>query len=120
MLIAGSSTMTPLAGKLTEAFLKENRDISVVLEAGGSTAGIVALRKRVIDVALMSRDVQGSEDAQGIICYPYARNAVAIVVHPSNSLSDISIDRIREIFVGDVREWDGGEGESQQADGRFK
>jgi len=97
--------MVPLAEKLVAAFTKENRSVMAVCEGGGSTAGIVALRRGVIDVAIMSRDVRGSEDAPGIISYPYARNAVAIVVHPSNPLEDLSMETIRSVLVGDVADW---------------
>ena len=105
LLVAGSSTMLPLAEKLAEAFSRDRGGFSVFCEGGGSSAGIVALRRGVIDVALLSRDVRDQEDAQNVRCLPYARNAVAFVVHPSNPVSDMSVEQIRAILVGDVADW---------------
>ena len=105
LLVAGSSTMLPLAENMVEAFLRDRRNVSAVCSGGGSSAGIVALRRGAIDVALLSRDVRGQEDAQGLRCLPYARNAVALVTHPSNPLSDLSVERMRAILVGDVDNW---------------
>jgi phosphate transport system substrate-binding protein len=105
LLMAGSSTMVHLAEKLTQAFTQGNQGISIVCEGGGSTAGIVALQRGVIDLALLSRDVHGREDAPGLRCLPYARNAVGLVAHPSNSLSDLSVEQIRHILLGDITDW---------------
>jgi phosphate transport system substrate-binding protein len=45
------------------------------------------------------------EDAEGLGCYPYASNGVAMVVHFSNPLNDISIEQIRALLVGDNTSW---------------
>lgn len=105
LLVAGSSSMLPLAEKLVDAFVGNRRDVSAVCTGGGSTAGIVALRRGVIDIALLSRDVRGQEDAQGLRCLPYARNAVALVTHPANPLPNLSVEQIRSVLVGDVTDW---------------
>ena len=105
LLIAGSSTMVPLVEKLMEVFLQDRRNISVVCGGGGSSAGIIALQRGAIDIALLSRDVKTQEDTQGLHCLPYARNGVGLAVHPSNPLSDISVDRMRSVLIGDVTDW---------------
>jgi len=105
LLIAGSSTMVPLAEKLLEAFLRDRRNITAVCDGGGSSAGIIALQRGAIDIALLSRDVSAQEDKQGLRCLPYARNGVGLAVHPSNPLSDLSVVQIRSILAGDVADW---------------
>jgi phosphate transport system substrate-binding protein len=106
LLVAGAFSMLPLAEKLTDAFSREKKGLSTVCEGGGSTAGIVALRRGVIDIALLSRDVAGHEDEQNVRCLPYARNGVGLVVHHSNALSDLLIEQIHDILTGGITDWE--------------
>ncbi|MBQ3060059.1 MAG: phosphate ABC transporter substrate-binding protein [Desulfovibrio sp.] len=105
LLIAGSSTMLPLAEALSQAFAARHGQIDVICEGGGSTAGIVALQRGGIDIALMSRDVRPREDSTYLRCLPYARNGIGLVVHASNPVREISVPQARMLLTGEYSNW---------------
>jgi phosphate transport system substrate-binding protein len=114
LLVAGAFSMLPLAEELVDVFSRRQRGFFIICQGGGSTAGITALRRGVIDIALLSRDVTGQEDGRDVRCLPYARNGVGLIVHHSNALSDLSIEQIHDILTGVITDWErvGGQGGS--------
>ncbi len=107
LLIAGSKTVLPLVAALTEAFAKERPNIDIVAEGGGSTPGLVAVTRGAVDLGMMVRDLQGNEgDDLEIRTVLIAKDAMGIVVHPSNSVSDLKPEIIRGIFEGRITRWE--------------
>ncbi len=106
LLIAGSSTWQPTVDQLSGAYKKHNPQVVVINEDGGSTAGLLALRKGVIDMATLSRGIKSHEDKEGIACFTIARTAIGIVVHPKNPISNINPQQIYGIFTGSINNWD--------------
>lgn len=105
LLIAGSSTMLPLAEALGQAFAVRHGQVDVICEGGGSTAGIVALQRGGIDIALMSRDVRPREDGAYLRCLPYARNGIGLIVHAANPVQEISVAQARMLLTGEYDNW---------------
>lgn len=105
LLVAGSSTMLPYMEKLEAGFAKIHPNILIESDGGGSTAGIIAVKRNAIDLATMSRDVRRGEDDQYIRDYLVAKDAIAIVGHPSNPVATLSKDQVRDIFLGAITNW---------------
>lgn len=105
LLIAGSSSLKPVSEKLIAAFVAKYPDSIVVCEGGGSTGGLMALRRSSIDVAALSRDVRRIEDAKNIITLPLARNGIGFIVHSSNILTSLSPTQLRDMLTGRVHNW---------------
>ena len=109
--INGSTTVLPIAQKVAEAYMKEHPDVSISVSGGGSGNGIKALIDGTTDVATSSRFIKDKE-AQAAIAkgrYPVpfavAYDCIVPVVHPSNPLQDITIEQLRDIYMGKVKNW---------------
>ena len=101
--IAGSTSVMPFTEKLAEYFMVGYPKFSIEVQGGGSSAGIQAVMNRTVDIGMSSRNLKGDEKVQKeiIICY----DGISIIVHSSNPIRDISLDQIRKIYSGRIRNW---------------
>ncbi|MHB1051270.1 MAG: phosphate ABC transporter substrate-binding protein [Bacteroidota bacterium] len=110
--IKGSDSMALLTQRLAEAFMKVHPDISVYAEGGGTGDGISAMINGSIDIASCSRPLS-SEEVQQLasqfrtlgVSVMIARDALSIIVHPSNGLTTLTYDHIEKIYTGDIVSW---------------
>ncbi|MBW2108487.1 MAG: phosphate ABC transporter substrate-binding protein [Deltaproteobacteria bacterium] len=111
LVIKGSTTVLPIAQRAAEAFMKTHQDINVSVSGGGSGNGIKALIDGTTDIADSSRFIKNKEIKaameRGVFPVPHrvALDCVVPVVHPSNPLEDISLDRLKDIYTGKIRNW---------------
>jgi phosphate transport system substrate-binding protein len=101
--VAGSTSVQPFAEKLAEIYLQEHPTCRIDVQGGGSSAGIFAAEHGAADLGASSRELLGKE--KNLTEIPIAYDGIAIIVHPSNSLTNISIEEIRQIFIGAVTNW---------------
>jgi len=109
--IKGSDTMVNLGQAWAEAFMKANPKVSVAVTGGGSGTGIAALLSNTCDIAELSRELKpeeiemakqkGFEPKQITV----ALDGLAVVVHPANPLSQLTMDHLAAIFSGAVSNW---------------
>ncbi len=101
--IAGSTSVQPFAEKLAEIYMRAHPGSRIDVQGGGSSAGIYAAEHGAADVGTSSRELLGQEKK---LCeIPIAYDGIAIIVHPSNPLTNITIEEIRQIFVDAVKNW---------------
>ncbi len=105
LLVAGSSTMLPYMAKLEEGFTKMHPKILIESEGGGSTAGLIAVKRTAIDLATMSREVKRDEDDQYTRDYLVGKDAVAIIVHQANQITGLKEKQLNDIFTGKITNW---------------
>ena len=93
----------PFSEKLAEHFKIEKPRITVDVQGGGSSAGIQACMNRTVDIGMSSRELKGDEKVlkEIIICH----DGIAIVVHPQNPIKDITLEQMRAIYGGKLRNW---------------
>ncbi len=109
--IVGSTTVLPIAQACAEKFMDLYPEIDVSVKGGGSGVGISALIDGTCDIADASRPMKPSEvkraKAKGInpVAHVIARDGIAVVVHPSNPVSALTIDQIKDIYVGKIKNW---------------
>lgn len=106
--VKGSDTMVHLVSGWAESFMKTNKAVDVSVTGGGSGTGISALINGTADICASSRDIQAAEkqklnNAQRE--FIVARDGIAVIVHPSNPLKELTIEQIRNIFTGAFRNW---------------
>lgn len=106
LLIAGSTTMLPLTKLLAEGFMKRHPGILVAFSGGGSTPGLIAVKRGAIDIAALSRPLSRAEDDASTRAYLVAKDGIAVVVHPENPLRDLGVAPIRDAFEGIVGRWE--------------
>ncbi|OAV68825.1 phosphate ABC transporter substrate-binding protein [Bacteroidales bacterium Barb6] len=109
--IKGSDTMLPLSQKEAESFMKANPSQTVTVTGGGSGVGISSLLEGTTDIAQLSRKIkfdekqklqEGGKTAKEVIA---AYDALAIVVHPSNKVKDLTREQLEGIFTGKITNW---------------
>ncbi|MBR9970618.1 phosphate ABC transporter substrate-binding protein [Magnetospirillum sulfuroxidans] len=105
LLIAGSDEFLPYAKKLIDAFVKTKPGIDVVVEAGGTDLGLLALKRGAIDIALASRELKATEDEKLTRSYMLSRDAIALVVNPANPLAGLDRKTAASLLLGNVRDW---------------
>jgi phosphate transport system substrate-binding protein len=101
--IAGSTSVQPFAEKLAEIFMHLNPQIRVDVQGGGSSAGIQAAIQGAANLGASSRELIGPE--KKLVEIPIAYDGIAIIVHPTNPLTNLSIPQIRRIFEGKLTNW---------------
>lgn len=103
MCVAGSTSVQPFAEKLAEIFMHQHPEIRVDIQGGGSSAGIQAATQGAADLGASSRELVGPEKRLEEIAIAY--DGIAVIVHPANSLTDLSVEQLRQIFSGEVTDW---------------
>jgi len=107
----GSDTMVNLALAWAEAYQTEHADTRIAVTGGGSGTGIAALINGTVDLANASRKIKQEEldraEANRItpVEHAVARDAIAVIVHPSNPVSQLSIQQISDIYTGKITNW---------------
>ena len=111
LVINGSTTVLPIIQKAAEDYMGANPNVEIALSGGGSGNGMKALIDGLATIAMSSRDIKSSERelaaTKGVspVCTPVAVDALVPVVHPNNKVADLSIEQLRDIFTGEIRNW---------------
>lgn len=106
LVIAGSSSVTPLMEKLKEAYEKINPNANLEILQSDSTTGVNSIAEGIADIGMVSREVKQSELQKGLEAQILALDGLAVIVHKSNKLEDISKESVKKIFMGEVTDWD--------------
>jgi phosphate transport system substrate-binding protein len=111
LVIKGSTTVLPIAQKVAEAYMKQNPDVKISIEGGGSGNGIKALIDGSTDIADSSRFIKEKEVALAVekgrypVPFAVAYDSIIPVVHPSNNLTNFTRDQLKRIYMGQVKNW---------------
>jgi phosphate transport system substrate-binding protein len=111
IVINGSTTVLPIAQKLAEAYMKENPDTRISISGGGSGNGIKAIIDGTTDIADSSRFIKNDEVKLAVekgrypVPFSVAYDCIVPVVHPSNSVLDLTLDQLKAIYKGEVKNW---------------
>lgn len=105
LVIAGSSSITPLMEKLQEAYIALNPRAEVEILQSDSTMGINATSENIADIAMVSRELTQGEIARGLVVQVLAMDALVVIVNKNNALENLGADAIRQIFLGQIIKW---------------
>ncbi len=107
----GSDTMVNLALAWAEAYQSEHADTRIAVTGGGSGTGLAALINGTVDIANASRKIKAEEidkaHANGITPreHTVARDAIAVIVHPSNPVNQLTLQQVSDIYTGQITNW---------------
>ena len=101
----GSTSMEKVIGALSESYMAANKDVTVNYNPTGSGAGITAVQEGTCDIGLSSRALKDEEKAAGLKETVLAYDGIAIIVHPDNPVSDLSIEQIAKLYTGEITNW---------------
>jgi phosphate transport system substrate-binding protein len=100
---AGSTTVQPLAEKLANAFTAANPNVKIVIQGGGTSVGIKSANDGTVDIGAASREL--TKDDPALQTFLLARDGIAIIIHPTNTVNDLTKEQVRDIFSGTITNW---------------
>ncbi len=107
----GSDTLVNLALAWAEEYMRLHPEVRISVTGGGSGTGIAAMINGTVDIANASRKMKPEEiaaaEANGItpVEFVVARDAIAVVVHPSNPVDRLTLQQISDIYTGKITNW---------------
>ena len=101
----GSTSMEKVIGALGESFMAANAGTTVGYNPTGSGAGITAVSEGRCDIGLSSRALKDDEKASGLKETVLAYDGIAIIVHPDNPVSDLSVEQLAQLDTGEITNW---------------
>lgn len=105
IVVAGSSSVTPVMEKLQEAYLAINSGAEIELQESDSTTGMTQAIDGTCDIGMASRDLKDSELEAGLTPTAIAMDGICVIVNHANDITDLSTDDIAAIFKGERTEW---------------
>lgn len=119
LTIQGSTTVLPLAQRAAEAFMRKHPEANISVRGGGSGVGISALIDGTVEIATSSREMKTKElesaRGKGIDPVPHriAMDGIAVIVHPSNPIEELSRGQLKAIYTGGMSRWSDVGGKSE-------
>lgn len=105
LVIVGSSSVTPVMEKLTEAYKAINAEVEIEVQENDSTTGMTSVNEGTCDIGMASRELKETELEAGLTSTVIALDGIAVIVSPKNELEDITPDIVKAIFKGEVTDW---------------
>lgn len=105
VIVTGSTTLLPIAEVSGEMYQEDNPGVSILVSGLGSSAGIESVAKGSSDIGTSSRELKEGEQELGLTDTPVAYDAIAVIVHPDNPVTDLTTEEVRGIFAGEITNW---------------
>jgi len=102
-VIAGSTSVQPYVEILVEEYALLHPDKLIDVQGGGSSAGIQAVESHTAEIGMSSRNLRDTE--QYLWSIEITKDGLAIIVHPSNPVSSLTLDEICGIYASDYTNW---------------
>ena len=106
IVVAGSSSVTPIMEKLKEAYLSINPNATIEIQMSDSSAGITGVIDGTCDIGMASRTLKDSELAQ-LTSTQIALDGIAVIVNHENSTTNLTKEQVKAIFTGETLTWSG-------------
>lgn len=104
LVIAGSSSVTPIMEKLKEGYIAINPNAEIQIQQTDSTAGMTDAIEGRCDIGMASRDMKDSEKEQ-LTGINIAIDGIAVIVNPNNPTSALTSAQVKDIFTGNATDW---------------
>jgi phosphate transport system substrate-binding protein len=102
--VAGSTAFQPFAEKLADQFMTSHPDVNVTVQGGGSSLGIQSALSGTAQIGMADLVVLPREAAE-LTPVVAARDGIAIIVNPANPIKTLTMEQIRGVFNGTIRNW---------------
>lgn len=104
IVIAGSSSVTPVMEKLSEAYKALNPDVTIEVNQSDSTTGVNMAAEGTCDIGMVSRELKDSESS--VKALGIAQDGIAVIVNPGASLDNLTSDQVKGIYTGELTTWE--------------
>ena len=105
IVIAGSSSVTPVMEKLTEAYEALNANVEIEVQQSDSSSGMNSAIDGVCDIGMASRALKDSEIEKGLTGLTIAMDGIAVIVSLENPVEGLTTEQVRSIYMGEITDW---------------
>lgn len=105
VVVAGSSSVSPVMEKLIEGYKSVNPNVKIELQTSDSTTGITNAASGTCDIGMASRSLKETEKSKGLKEITIAIDGIAVVVNKSNPLDNANKNTVRNIYTGKIQKW---------------
>jgi len=106
IVVAGSSSVTPVMEKLKEAYLAVNPNAEIEIQESDSSTGMTSTIDGICDIGMASRDLKDSEVEAGLNGTTIAMDGIAVIVNNNSPVDEMSSEQIKNIYVGEAITWE--------------
>lgn len=105
IVVAGSSSVTPVMEKLKEAYVTINPDVIVEVQMSDSSTGVTSAIDGTCDLGMASRELKSSEIEKGAASVAIALDGIAVIVNNESTVDDLAAEDVMKIYTGEVTDW---------------
>ena len=105
VVVAGSSSVSPVMEKLIEVYKGVNPNAKIELQTSDSTTGVTNAINGTCDIGMASRALKDSEKAKGVKEVTIAIDGIAVIVNKLNPVADMTKTQVEQIFTGNITKW---------------
>ena len=105
IVVAGSSSVTPVMEKLKEAYVALNPDVTIEVQQSDSTTGVTSAVEGVCDIGMASRELKDTELEKGIKGTVIAMDGIAVIVNNDSPIEELSSETVKGIYTGEITDW---------------
>ncbi len=105
IVVAGSSSVSPVMEKLIEAYRKVNPNVTIEMQTSDSTTGMTSAADGLCDIGMASRDLKESEINKGLKNTVIAMDGIAVIVNLENPAENLTSADVEKIFTGETTTW---------------
>ncbi len=106
IVVAGSSSVTPVMEKLKEAYLAINSKADIEIQESDSTTGMTAAMDGTCDIGMASRELKDSETEGGLTSTVIAMDGIAVIVNKDCPVTDLTTEDVMNVYTGEYTTWD--------------
>ena len=103
--LSGSTTVQPIAQGAADYLITQNPGLSITVAGGGSGAGRNDALAGTVNIGMISSALSAQHIADGLLAHTIANDGIALIVHPSNPVSNLTAEQAMQIFAGEIRNW---------------
>lgn len=105
IVVAGSSSVSPVMEALKEAYVKLNPNAEINIQTNDSSIGMKSVQDGICDIGMASRELKESELAAGLTAKVIAMDGIVVAVNPESTIDGLSSEQVKNIYTGDLADW---------------
>lgn len=105
IVVAGSSSVSPVMEKLKEAYLAVNSKAEIEIQTSDSTTGVESTISGICDIGMASRELKDTEVSEGVSATAIALDGIAVVVNNASPVEELTSDNVKSIYTGETTKW---------------
>ncbi len=106
VVVAGSSSVTPVMEKLAEAYQELNDKVEIEVQQSDSTTGMTSAIDGLCDIGMASRELKDSELEAGLTPTVIAQDGIAVIVNKESGVTEMTSEQVKAIYTGEITTWE--------------